>query len=185
MKKILFIALLAMLYTANSFAQDEMKKWQDYMTPGKEHEQFAKMNGDWTFVSKMWMDPGAPPQTTEGTAKCEMILGGRYQQMTVSGNMMGMEFKGIGINGYDNALKVWISSWIDNFGTGMMYMEGKFDEASQKIVYTGKMVDPMTGKMMDEKQTIKIVDEKTMEMEMFNVVDGKEFKSMEIVYKKK
>lgn len=187
MKKLTLFILLFSAFFLNSFSQnnDEMKKWMDYMTPGKEHKEFAKMDGEWNFTSKFWMDPNAEPQTSTGTAKCEMLLGGRYQQMTVSGKMMGMDFNGIGVNGYDNAKKVYVSSWIDNFGTGLMFMEGKLDEATKTITYKGTMCDPMTGKDADYKQTVKEIDSKTMKMEMYNVVDGKDIKSMEIVYTKK
>jgi hypothetical protein len=47
------------------------------------------------------------------------------------------------------------------------------------------MVDPISGKDTEEKQTIKILDDKTCVMEMFNVVDGKDIKNMEITYTKK
>jgi len=114
-----------------------------------------------------------------------MLLGGRYQQMTVTGKMMGMDFNGIGINGFDNAKKVYVSSWIDNFGTGLMFMEGQFDEASKKIIFKGTMVDPMTGKDTEYKETIKAIDENNMEMEMFTVVGGKDIKNMEIKYSRK
>jgi hypothetical protein len=187
MKKILFFICVLSVLTINLFAQnnDEMKKWMDYMTPGKEHQELAKMNGDWTFKSKSWMDPNGEPQISTGNAKCEMLLGGRYQQMTVSGKMMGMDFNGISISGFDNAKKVYVSSWIDNFGTGLMYMEGKYDEASKMIIFKGVVVDPMTGKDKEYKETLKIVDDKTVEMEMFIVEGGKELKNMEIVYTKK
>jgi hypothetical protein len=186
MKKLILFLFLIGFYSANSFAQDEqMKKWMDYMTPGKEHLNMAKMNGDWNYTSQFWMDPNAPPQISEGTAACEMILGGRYMQMTVFGKMMGMDFKGISVTGFDNAKKVWVNSWIDNFGTGLMYMEGKFDDTSQKIVYTGKMVDPISGKDVDFKQTVKMIDDKNMETEMFDNSNGKEFKTMQINYVKK
>ena len=186
MKKIIILLLISVFYTLNSFGQDEQtKKWMDYMTPGKEHADLAKMNGDWNFSAKFWMDPTAAAQTSDGIANCEMLLGGRYMQMKVSGKMMGMDYNGISVIGYDNGKKMWVSSYIDNFGTGLMYMEGTMDEASQKIVFTGKMYDPMFGKDMYEKQTIKMVDDKTCEMEMFNVIDGKDVKTMEIKYTKK
>ncbi len=186
MKKIIILLLISVFYTLNSFAQDEqMKKWTEYMTPGKEHANLAKMNGDWNFLAKFWMDPTAAAQTSEGLATCEMLLGGRYMQMKVSGKMMGMDYNGISVTGYDNGKKMWVSSYIDNFGTGLMYMEGTMDEASQKIVLTGKMYDPMSGKDMIDKQTIKMVDDKTCEMEMFSVIDGKDVKTMEIKYTKK
>ncbi|MBI5403635.1 MAG: DUF1579 domain-containing protein [Ignavibacteriae bacterium] len=186
MKKTLLFVLLIAFYAINSFAQDdEMKKWMDYATPGKEHQSLAKMNGEWSFTSKMWMDPNAEPQISTGTAKFEMLLGGRYQQLTVTGKMMGMDFIGIGINGFDNAKKVYVSSWIDNVGTGLMFMEGKFDEASKKIIFKGVMVDPMTGKDTEYKETIKAIDDNNMEMEMFTVTDGKDIKNMEIKYTRK
>jgi hypothetical protein len=187
MKTLLFSLLIIFTISINTRAQqnDEMKKWMDYMTPGKEHQEYAKMEGDWVYTGKMWMDPAGEPQTFTGDAKFETLLGGRYCQMTVTGKMMGMDFKGIGTDGFDNGKKIYISTWIDNFGTGMMYMEGKYDEASKKIVYTGKMYDPMAGKDTEAKQTIKKIDEKTFEMEMFNMMNGKEFKSMEMKYTKK
>lgn len=186
MKKIIYLILVLFALTANSYSQnDEMKKWMDYMTPGKEHQSLAKMNGEWSFTSKMRMDPGAEPQVSTGTAKFEMLLGGRYQQLTVTGKMMGMDFNGIGINGFDNAKKVYVSSWIDNVGTGLMFMEGKFDEASGKIIFKGVMVDPITGKDTEYKETIKALDDNNMEMEMFTVVDGKDIKNMEIKYSRK
>lgn len=174
-------------FSINSFAQnnDDMKKWMDYMTPGKEQQDLAKMNGDWVYTSKFWMDPNAPAQTSEGLATCEMLLGGRYQQMTVTGKMMGMDFRGIGVTGFDNAKKVWVSSWIDNFGTGLMYMEGTYDDASKKIVFTGNMVDPTSGKDVAVKQTVKVLDDNNVLMEMFDNSHGKEFKTMEINYTKK
>lgn len=186
MKKTILFFLLIAFYAINSFAQnDEMQKWMDYMTPGKVHLDFAKMDGDWTYTGKMWMDPNAEPQTYTGNAKFEMLLGNRYQQLTVWGKMMGMDYKGIGINAYDNGKKVYVSTWIDNFGTGLMYMEGNYNETTKTITYTGKMYDPMSGSDMDYKQTIKMLDDKNFEMAMYNVVNGKEFKSMEMTYTKK
>jgi len=186
MKKILILLVMLVVYSLNSFAQnDEMKKWMDYMTPGKEHAQLAKDNGEWTYISKMWMDPNAPPQTFEGTATCEMIFGGRYQQMKTFGNFMGMDFTGMAITGFDNGKKIWFSTWIDNMGTGIMYTEGKYDEASKKLVFTGKMYDPTLGKDTDVKQTLRVIDDKNMEMEMFTIVDGKDVKNMELKYTRK
>ena len=186
MKKTIIFLLFLCFYTISSYAQnDEMKKWMDYSTPGKEHKDLAKMTGDWTYTLKFWMDPSGAPMTSDGTAQFEMLLGGRYQQMKVSGKMMGMDFNGIGVTGFDNGKKIWESSWIDNFGTGLMYMAGTFDEASKKIVFKGKSYDPMSGKDMESRQTIKVVDDKTFEMEMFNIANGTEFKSMEMVYTKK
>jgi hypothetical protein len=186
MKKIIFVVVLLAFYSLNSFAQnDEMKKWMDYSTPGKEHKEFAKRDGDWTYTNKMWMDPNAEPITYSGDVKFEMLLDGRYSQMVVTGKVMGMDYKGIGIDAYDNGKKNYISIWIDNFGTGVMYMEGNYDEASKMIIYTGKMYDPMAGKDTEVKETLKIIDDKNFELDMYNISNGKEIKSMEMKCTKK
>jgi hypothetical protein len=31
-------------------------------------------------------------------------------------------------------------------GTGVLYMKGKYDEETKSYIYTGEMVDPMSGK---------------------------------------
>jgi hypothetical protein len=126
------------------------------------------------------MEPGAPPTTSTAEAKNEMILGGRYLQATNSGNFAGMPFEGIGITGYDNAKKVFVSTWIDNMGTGIMYLTGTWDAATKTINYNGSMVDPVSGKDIPVKEKVQIIDDKHQVMEMYSLAGGKEFKTMEI-----
>lgn len=186
MKKLKLLVMLALLYPVLSFAQnDDMQKWMAYMTPGKEQEQLAKMNGDWTYTSKMWMDSKGEPTISEGTAVCKMLLDGRYSQMEVKGSIMGMPFNGISLLAYDNGKKIYLTTWIDNMSTGIMYGEGKYDEASKSTIIKGKMYDPMAGKDIDYKETMKWTDENTMKIESFTITDGKEIKTMEITYTRK
>lgn len=181
MKKIILLFLLLTFNSAKLFSQDDdMKKWQEYMTPGKEHQMLANLDGDWTYTSTMWMTPGAEPQTYEGNATFEMVLGGRYSLSKHSGKVMGMDFNGINYIGYDNAKKVWLNMWIDNLGTGMMFAEGIYDETTKTITFSGKFFDPMTKKDSDFRETIKFIDDRQFVLEMFNMFDGKEFKSTEI-----
>jgi hypothetical protein len=156
------------------------KAWMAYMTPGPIHQMIAKSDGDWKGDVSMWMAPGAPP--TKSTADCtnKMIMGGRYQESKYKGTMMGMPFEGMGLMAYDNARKVFLSSWIDNMGTGMMNMEGVWDDNTKSITFTGKSVDPMTGKDMDFKEVFKLIDDNTQEMAMYTQMNGQEFKTMEI-----
>ena len=35
------------------------------------------------------------------------------------GKMKDMQFKGMGVEGYDNVKKKFVASWIDNMGTGI------------------------------------------------------------------
>jgi hypothetical protein len=164
-----------------------MKNWMAYMTPGDVHKMIASWDGTWNGNVTMWQMPGAPPQMSKSTATNKTIMGGRYQVSNHKGNMMGMPFEGMSTLAYDNAKKTFISTWIDNMGTGMMMMEGTWDDASKTINLTGKAVDPSagTGKEMTVRETFKIMDDKNQLMEMYGPgPDGKEFKMMEIKFSK-
>jgi len=160
-----------------------MKNWQDYATPGQPHAMMAKWNGTWKGKMLMWMAPGAPPDSSMATAINKMLYGGRYQQSTHLGDMMGMKFEGQSIMGYDNSKKLFQSTWMDNMGTGIMMMEGPWDEASKTLTMTGKMVDPSmgNGKEITMRHVMRVVDDNHHVYEMYyNGPDGKEFKTMEL-----
>lgn len=159
-----------------------MKTMMEVGTPGSEQASMAKSDGQWKAETTMWMAPDSPPMTTTGTVVNKMIMGGRYQQMTFKGNMMGSEFEGTSITGFDKARKVWTSTWIDNMSTGIMNMDGTMDEATKTITYTGKMLCPANGQMCEMKQVMKTIDDKTQVMEMYgpDMKTGKSYKSMEI-----
>lgn len=163
-----------------------MKNWQAYMTPADAHKMMASWNGTWVGETQMWMTPDAPPTKSVSTAVNKMVLDGRYQQSTHTGNFMGMPFNGMSTLAYDNVKKVFISTWIDNFGTGLMVLQGPWDSTAKTITLTGKMVDPAIGKEVDVREVFTIVDNDNQVMEMYGKgYDGKEFKTMQINYKRK
>ena len=163
-----------------------MKNWEAYMTPGDMHKMMADWNGAWTATTTVWMAPDAPPATSTGTAVNKMSLGGRYQTGTFVGTFNGMPFEGMSTLAFDNAKKAFISSWIDNMGTGIMKLEGPWDAATNTMDLRGKMVDPGTGKETDAHEIFTVKDSNTQLMQMFAPgPDGKEFKTMEIVFTRK
>ena len=162
------------------------KAWMDYATPGDMHKWMADNCGKWEGETKMWQDPSAPPTITKGSAEFKMILDGRYQEGVHKGNFNGMPFEGKSTMAYDNAKKIFLSSWIDNMGTGIMTMEGKWDEATKTLTSEGKQVDPVTGKDMTIREVCKFPDANTQTMEMYCTgADGKEMKTMEITMTRK
>jgi len=183
MKNLKYLLLSFLLVCAGQgFAQSEaqMKAWQAYMTPSENHKILAKDVGIWKTEMSSYMEPNAPAIKSVGTAETSMILGDRYQQTVYKGDMMGMPFEGISVLGYDNTKKVFVNSWIDNMGTGMMVMEGKWEKPGKTITYLGKCVDPMTGKDMKVRQVVTIENEKSQYMEMFMTESGKERKTLEL-----
>jgi len=190
MQKLTFFFILVIAITAfssTSFSQDDdmMKKWQEYMTPGDMQKMLAHGTGNWKAKTTFWMTPGTEPTVSEATAVGEMILGGRYLMSKFNGNMWGMPFEGIAVEGFDNAAKIFMSTWIDNMGTGIMYMTGTWDEANKQISYKGKMVDPMSGSWVDIREVVTYNSDGSSKMEMYGPApDGKEFKTMEIIFTK-
>jgi len=163
------------------------KNMMAYMTPGEAHKILANEDGQWSGDMKMWMSPDAPPMTYKASASFKMIMGGRYQQGMHKGSFDGMPFEGMSTTAYDNAKKVFISNWIDNMGTGLMTMEGKWDDATKSINYKGRMVCPANGQECDVREVYKIIDDNTRYMEMYgpDMKTGKEYKTMEITFTRK
>ena len=98
-----------------------------------------------------------------------------------------MPFEGTSTTGYDNAKKVYISTWIDNMSSGIMTMEGPYDAASKSIVMTGQVVSPVDGRTCNLRQVMRFVDDKTHIMEMYgpDPITGVQYKNMEIKLTKK
>lgn len=163
------------------------KAWREGMTPGPQHAMMAKSNGVWNAETTMWMEAGGKAETSTGTAVNKMILGGRYQQSSFKGTMMGQTFEGVATTGYDNARKLYVSNWVDNMGTAMLNMEGSWDEASKSITMTGKMYCAANKKDCQMREVFKMVDDNTQVMEMYgpDMKTGKEYKNMEIKYTRK
>ena len=115
--------------------QEMMKQMMEMSKLNENHKLLADMNGSWNYAIKMWMnpDPNAKPQESKGTATRKSAMGGRYAVMDVTGKMQmpgedgkmkDMQFKGMAVEGYDNVKKKFVSSWIDNMGTGIAVLRG-------------------------------------------------------------
>ena len=163
-----------------------MNKWAEIATPGPQHKELEGFVGEWEVASKWWMAPGAPPMESKVTSKVQSILGGRYVQEEHTGEMMGKPFNGIGITGYDNFKKKYVSFWIDDAGTGMFTSEGTADAAGRVFTFVGKMDDPMTG---EKDKTVKfiltIVGANKRLFEMHEPAKGKDSKIGEMTYTRK
>lgn len=174
---------------------DEMKMMMEMAQPNENHKLLADLNGSWSYVVKMWMDgdTSKKPMESKGTAVRKSIMDGKFFSMDVNGTMempdehgklKSMPFHGMGIEGYDNARKKFVGTWMDSMGTGMMNSEGDYDAASKTFTYTGEytMMPGMTEKI---KEVLKLTDKDHMVFEWYENRGGKETKTMEIDYTRK
>ena len=153
--------------------------------PGEWHKKLEPLVGSFTFKAKMWMDPSQPPTESEGTCETKWVMGNRYVRQEVKGNFGGMEFNGVGVMGYDNLKKKYVSAWIDNMGTGISTGTGELDKTRKVFTFTGEDIDPLSGKLVKGRDVTTLNDDGTYKTEFYKLTDGKEVKVMEIVSTKK
>jgi len=161
-----------------------MAKWKAMNAMGPEHKRFEKMVGTWDTESRMWLFPGSEATLSKGTAVFRLIFDGRYVEQKYKCSMGDEQFEGLGIEGYDNFKKKYVSVWMDNSSTGICMSLGTFDESGKICTYEGKMDDPMTGQK--DKVVKSVAREITADKVVFEMYDktpgGDEFKTMEITY---
>jgi hypothetical protein len=170
-----------------------MAMMMEMAKPGENHKQLQEMVGTWSYSVKWWMSPDAPPSIASGTTVSRSVMGGRYvisehtgkmQMPGPEGKAMDVEFKGMAVEGYDNAKKKFVASWIDNMGTGIMNSEGTYDPAAKTLTYLAEY-ELMPGMKTRMRQVIKITDKDHHTMEFFEDRGGKEVRTMEITNERK
>lgn len=165
--------------------QAMMEVWKKLAQPGEPHKLFATLAGSWATQTKEWMEPGKPPTESTGTAEMKVLLDGRFLYQEYNAQMMGQPFSGIGIDGYDNLTKKYVTAWIDTLSTGIFFMEGTASADGKTITLRGSHPEPGGGKMT-HRAVWKIVDNNNQTFEMYGSHgQEKEMKFLEITYKRK
>jgi hypothetical protein len=163
--------------------QAMMEAMQRAMQPGENHTLLAALVGEWTYTMKFWMEPGAPPMESTGRGVYTMLLGGRYLRSEADGLVMGQPFHGLGLTGYDNVTRRFVATWIDDMGTGIVYMTGTYDSAAKRFTYLMDEDDPVhPGVKIPVRETLTLTGPDKHVMEWYESRGGKEAKTMEIVY---
>ncbi len=148
----------------------------------------SRITGAWSCDSvAQWMAPDAPRSYSKASSVEKVIMDGLYMEGDFSSTMMGMPMTGKSLTGYDNAKKKFVSSWIDNLGSGIVRMEGSYDETTKTLHLKGKQSDPGTDGESDIRQEQKWIDDDTYVLSMYGTGhDGKtEQKFMEGTFKRK
>ncbi|WP_447980096.1 DUF1579 domain-containing protein [Candidatus Nitrospira bockiana] len=196
LSSILSMGLCAVLLVSPALAKEKqsdkqmdpqamMETWKKLAMPGDPHKQLASLAGSWTTTTKEWMEPDKPPTESTGSAELKTLFDGRFLQQDFTSTMMGQPYSGMGITGYDNLRKRYVSTWIDSMGTGIFTMEGTASADGKTITLKGSHPEPGGGQMT-HRAVWKLVDANTQTFEMYGAHgDGKEMKMMEITYTRK
>ncbi|QEG33530.1 DUF1579 domain-containing protein [Bythopirellula goksoeyrii] len=169
------------------WTMEDMQAVMEAGTPGKMHERLAKDVGTWDCETTMWMVPDSEPMKSSGTATYTALMDGRFVKCEMDGEMPGMgPYHGLGIAGYDNVSKEFVSNWLDNHGTGIMNGTGELSSDGKTLTweYTGNCPVTKQPIVMREVETVTGPNTKTMEMFGEDPKSGKEFKMMHIEFTK-
>jgi hypothetical protein len=165
-----------------------MAKWQEMSTPGSNHKKLHHFVGEWSAVSKSWMQgPNQPPTETKGEMKARLLLDGRFLREEFKGTMMGMPFEGVSITGYDNFRRQYRNLWMDTFGTGFNLATGNVDASGKVFKYYARMDNVASGEVdRSYIYVIRIINENKHIMEVHDASfpEG-QTKQMEITYTRK
>jgi len=170
-----------------------MQQMMELSKLNENHKLLGQLAGSWSYTVTLWMAPDAPPMKSAGTETRRAMMNGRYYMADVlgkikmpgaDGKLKDADFKGMSLEGYDNAKKKFVSAWIDNMGTGIIMLEGSYDEAAKTFTYDGEE-EMMPGTKTKVRQVIKIVDKDHHTLEWYEDHGGQQVKTMEIEYTRK
>ena len=169
-----------------------MKQMMELAKLNENHKLLADLAGNWTYTVKM-MAPGETPSTSTGSLTRKPVMNGRFfvgeysgsmKMPGADGKMKDFTFKGMSLEGYDNVKQKFVSSWVDNMGTGIMDSEGTYDPATKTFTFNGE-VEPVPGMKMGIREVIKVTDKNHHTFEWYENRGGQETKTLQIDYTRK
>jgi len=166
--------------------QEEMEaKMKKAATLTDEHAFLKQFVGQWDVVTKWWMAPNTEPNVSKGTAVDTMIMGGKFLREDFRGTMMGRPFEGLSLTGFDTILRQSNAVWLDSASTAIMVTSGSVDLPGKTLQLSGEASCPMSDDKKPVRYTIKVLDQNHHIFEFYGPgMDGKEFRAMEIDYRR-
>jgi hypothetical protein len=150
-----------------------------------EHEELARLAGDYSTVSKFCMKPGDEPLASKGTARITSILGGRFLMEENTGTQFGQPFQGLRLVGYNSGTKQYQASWTYSMSTAIMCLTGTSKRLGKPIEWTGSFTDDK-----GEKHILHVITRKTdadqFVVQLFGkTADGQNGPTLETTYVRK
>jgi hypothetical protein len=134
-----------------------------------------------------WMAPGTEPVKSQIACEISSFLDGRFVKCEYSGEMPGMgPFHGLGFNGFDNVTQKYISTWMDNCGTGIMTGEGSPSADGKTMTWNYRYSCPIAKKQVSMRQVERWTGDDSMVLEMYGTDPhgGPEYKMMSLEVKR-
>jgi hypothetical protein len=211
MRKILLFSALALL-SAPGFAQKKAKKDAAKAEAAAQQESAANREdvdrkrqdmemrmltpmhhmlmgsiGHWQLEVKVWASPQAKePGSSLYECETRPLGDGKFAVSEIRGMSNNMPYEARCVMGFNSVTQKFERVWFDNLSPGVLLLEGTYDEGAHKITYTGKVTDPRTHESIPIRQVLNLSDPGRQVLEVFTQMkEGKEYKSMELIYNRR
>jgi len=193
MKKFILILCIVSLSALPLMAQEakpevpamtpEQEAFTKAGAPGPYHKLLDPLVGRWKAEVRIWEKPGTEPMITSGTSTHTWIFGGRYLKMEFTAQYLGQSFIGLGFMGFDNVGRRYVSFWLDNMSTWIMYSIGTVSQDGKTFILSGSYKDPVSGNLRHQRDETKVEGPDRIVSRSYEILSGaKEFLSEETVY---
>lgn len=163
-----------------------VKAMENAMNPGEGHKKLEFLVGTFDVKIRTWVDPSKPPYESAATSIATWVLGGRYVQQMLAGNIMGEPWSGIGYAGYDNVAKKYVATYMDSGSTGMEWFSGAVSPDGKLAKLTATIPDDSTGKPVKVEMRLSIAANGDHVTEMWQAnKNGKMVRVMDLQYTRK
>lgn len=121
-------------------------------SPGEYHETLEPMIGDWDLTFRVWTTAEGEPMESRGSAESSWILDKRFVRTVYRGELLGRDFEGQQVLGYDNQAGRFVATWRDSLGTYTLVFEGNCDDVlCRQRTMTAELTDPISGQKIKNK----------------------------------
>jgi hypothetical protein len=179
------------LSTVNIFAQDEspdaqsLEAMMKLANPNENHELLEQLEGDWNVEWIHYYSPDAEPFTGTGQSKNEMVLGGRFLQLSGTTIFNGEEKKLLQFIGYDNRLGYNFLIGMDEFGTYAIFCEGEYNREMNQWNFVGVDLDPTGTEDFPYRIELSVNGKNEFTMDTYIGNEDEEMKAMSVKYMRK
>lgn len=148
------------------------------------HLFFAKLAGNWTGTSRLWLEPDTLTDESPVVGTIQLLLEGRFALYLYQFSIEGEPQHGMFTFGYNTTLEQFEASWVDSFhtGTGIMFCIGV--ERENGFSVTGSYPDPSGGPDWGWRTEVEYMDGQ-LTIAAYNIdPEGGEMKAAESILKR-
>lgn len=177
----LVVLSAAMIYGGVAGAQEGLPP------VANEHKLLAQDVGTWDGAVKLWPAPNSTkPLESKAVEQNELLPGGLWLVSRFNSDFGGAKFAGAGTWGYDPVEKKYVGTWVDNMTPHLSIIKSDYDAATKTMSGISDSRDPISGKPAKTRQVSRYLDADNKVFELYALdPDGKEFKMLEITYKRR